>query len=142
MTPSHSFILQCRPGEWISKPAEGKHYKVDLDLHVVDGSGRVLPEFELMCEAIYNDIQSAHGSGATALKEIHRIESAETDLIESDGNAWVTHITRDKVWFEGLYSQGEGGDVSFEQYKLAVQTYVRFLADPEHKPIEVEFPSQ
>jgi hypothetical protein len=30
--------------------------------------------------------------------------------------------------------------VSFEQYKLAVQTYVRFLADPEYKPIEVQFP--
>ncbi|MDP1683809.1 hypothetical protein [Hydrogenophaga sp.] len=51
------------------------------------------------------------------------------------------NITRDKVWFEGLYSQGEGGEVSFAQYKLAVQTYVRFLADPEGQPIEVEFPA-
>lgn len=31
--------------------------------------------------------------------------------------------------------------MSLEQYKLAVETYVRFLADPEQKPIEVEFPS-
>lgn len=50
--------------------------------------------------------------------------------------------TRDKVWFEGLYSQGEGGEVSFAQYKLAVQTYVRFLADPEGKTIEVAFPDR
>jgi hypothetical protein len=53
----------------------------------------------------------------------------------------VAHITRDKVWFEGLYGQGKGGEVSFAQYKLAVQTYVRFLADPEGKAIEVAFPS-
>ncbi len=53
----------------------------------------------------------------------------------------MAHITRDKVWFEGLHSQGEGGEVSFAQYKLAVQTCVRFLADPERRPIEVPFPS-
>lgn len=74
------------------------------------------------------------------MREIDRIESGKVDLIEADGNAWVAHITRDKVWFEGLYDQGEGGEVSFEQYKLAVQTYVRFLRDPEHKPAEVELP--
>ena len=51
------------------------------------------------------------------------------------------NITRDKVWFEGLYSQGEGGEVTIAQYKLAVETYVRFLADPERKPIEVDFPA-
>ena len=95
-----------------------------------------------MCAAIYEDIQSAEGSGATALEEIRRIESGETELIEADGNAWVAHITSDKVWFEGLYSQGEGGEVSFAQYKLAVQTYVRFLADPEGKTIEVAFPDR
>ena len=94
-----------------------------------------------MCAAIFNDIQSAQGSGATALEEIGRIESGEEELIKADGNAWVAHITRDKVWFRGLYSQGEGGEVTFEQYKLAVQTYVRFLSDPQRKPIEVKFPS-
>jgi hypothetical protein len=104
--------------------------------------GKCVTAFEMMCEALMSDIQSAEGSGADALKEIARIESGETDRIEADGNAWVAYITRDKVWFEGLYSQGEGGEVSFAQYKLAVQTYVRFLADPEHKPIEVEFPDR
>ncbi|QRR33824.1 hypothetical protein JNX00_19640 [Hydrogenophaga sp. YM1] len=99
------------------------------------------PQFRMMCSAIMSDIQTAEGSGAIALKEICRIEAGEIAYIESDGNAWVAYITPDKVWFEGLYSQGEGGEVSFAQYKLAVQTYVRFLADPEHKSIEVEFPS-
>jgi len=98
------------------------------------------PRFRLMCNAIMGDVQSAEGSGADFLKGIALIESGATKLIEADGNAWVAHITRDKVWFEGLYNQGEGGEVSFAQYKLAVETYVRFLADPVGKPIEVVFP--
>jgi len=141
MTTHHNFVLQCRSGEWITKPAEGKHYKVDLDLHVIDKTGRVLPEFELMCESIYNDIQNPEGSGAATLEAIRKVESEESDLEELGGNAWYTFISASKVWFEGQYNQGEGGEVSFEQYKLAVQTYVRFLADRERKPIEVEFPS-
>lgn len=99
-----------------------------------------MERFELMCEAIHSDIQNSEGSGATAMREIQRIEIGEADKIESDGNAWVTHITPIKVWFEGLYSQGTGGEVSFAQYKLAVETYVRYLADPERRPIEVPFP--
>lgn len=141
MSTKNQLFLRCRPGDWIVKPEEGKHYKVDLDLHVYDGLGNLLPAFELMCGAIYSDIQSAKGSGANFLEGIRQIEAGETSYIEADGNAWVAYITPDKVWFEGLYSQGEGGEVSFAQYKLAVQTYVRFLADPEHKPIEVEFPN-
>ncbi|MFN3296945.1 hypothetical protein [Caldimonas sp.] len=139
---SPHLTLVCRPKIWTTDTQQGKHYSVDLDLHVVDAKRTVVPEFEMMCEAIDSDIQSAEGSGATALEEIRRIESGEAERIESDGNAWVTYITRDKVWFEGLYGQGEGGEVSFAQYKLAVQTYVRFLADPQHKPIEVDFPDR
>ncbi len=101
-----------------------------------------MERFRFMCDAIHSDIQSSEGSGASALEEIRRIEAAEIEKVEADGNAWVAHITRDKVWFEGLYEQGEGGEVSLAQYKLAVQTYVRFLADPEHKPIEVPFPER
>jgi len=109
---------------------------------VFDESGVILSRFELMCDAIMSDIQTAEGSGADFLEGIRCIESGEADLIEADGNAWVAHITRDKVWFESLYSQGEGGEVSLAQYKLAVQTYVRFLADPERKTIEVPFPER
>jgi hypothetical protein len=100
-----------------------------------------VPEYQMMCESIMGDIQSAGGSGAAQIENVRRIEHGETAKIEAGGNAWVTHLTRDKVWFEGLYGQGEGGEVSFAQYKLAVQTYVRFLADPEHRPIEIVFPA-
>lgn len=99
------------------------------------------PNFRLMCSAIMSDIQTATGAGACVLEWIRKVESGQIDFADMDGNAWVMNISRDKVWFEGLYSQGEGGEVSFAQYKLAVQTYVRFLDDPEHKPIEVDFPS-
>jgi hypothetical protein len=109
-------------------------------LDVVDESGKFVEQFMLMTAAMFDDIQSAEGSGAQALAEIRKIEAGEVDKIEADGNAWVAHITRDKVWFEGLYSQGEGGEVSLAQYKLAVETYVRFLSDRERKPIEVPFP--
>jgi hypothetical protein len=108
---------------------------------VVDEHGQNVERYEFMCAAVDNDIQGAEGSGATALGEIRRIEAGEVDRIEADGNAWVMYITPDKVWFEGLYGQGEGGEVTFAQYKLAVHAYVDFLADPEHKPIEIEFPS-
>ena len=94
-----------------------------------------------MCIAIEDDIQTAEGSGACVLEWIRKVESGEIDIADVDGNAWVMNITRDKVWFKGLYSQGEGGEVTFAQYKLAVETYVRFLADPERKPIEVDFPA-
>ncbi|MEW6099368.1 MAG: hypothetical protein AB1666_09310, partial [Pseudomonadota bacterium] len=126
----------------VRRPAVTNGYTREvMALHVYDSSGDIAPQFEMMCEAIYCDIQSAEGSGACNLEWIRKVESGELDLADVDGNAWVAYITRDKVWFEGLYSQGEGGQVSFEQYKLAVQTYVRFLADPQRRPIEVEFPA-
>ncbi|HYP86393.1 hypothetical protein [Variovorax sp.] len=103
--------------------------------------GALVEKFELMCAAIDCDIQTAEGSGACVLEWIRKVESGEIDIADVDGNAWVMNITRDKVWFEGLYSQGEGGEVTIAQYKLAVETYVRFLADPERKPIEVDFPA-
>jgi hypothetical protein len=128
------FILRCMPRISIQGGS------VDINLHVLTMRSRVVEHYELMCAALTEDIQSAEGSGAQALAEIRRIEAGEVDKIEADGNAWVAHITHDKVWFEGLYSQGEGGEVSLAQYKLAVETYVRFLSDRDQKPIEVPFP--
>jgi hypothetical protein len=118
----------------------GQQY-LNRTMGVSDKDGNILERFDLMCAAIQDDIQHPEGSGAQALEEIRKIESGITDRIEADGNAWVTFITPQKVWFEGLYSQGEGGEVSLAQYKLAVQTYVQFLFDPERKPIEVPFPA-
>jgi hypothetical protein len=108
---------------------------------VINSDQEFVVPFRLMCAAIDDDIQTAQGSGAEALEELRKIEAGETHYIAADGNEWITHISRDKVWFEGLHNQAEGGEVTFEQYKLAVQTYVRFLDDPELKTIEVNFPA-
>jgi hypothetical protein len=101
-----------------------------------------VPAFQMMRDAITSDIQNPEGSGAAALKAIQKVESGESAQEELGGNAWSTYITPQKVWFEGYYNQGEGGEVSLAQYKLAVQTYVRFLSDPEQKCIEVAFPAE
>jgi hypothetical protein len=131
--------LRIRPPRM--RLVEGKQHRGST-IDVLDASTQPLKKFFLMAAALNEDIQTSEGSGTTALDEIRRIETGEVEKIEADGNAWVTHITRDKVWFEGLYEQGKGGEVSFAQYKLAVQTYVRFLSDPELKPIEVPFPDE
>ena len=72
MSTKNQLFLRCRPGDWIVKPEEGKHYKVDLDLHVYDGLGNLLPAFDLMCGAIYSDIQSAKGDLISVTKT-HKI---------------------------------------------------------------------
>jgi hypothetical protein len=134
-------ILRCHPRVHLGYQ-EGRSLGLSRTVDVLDENGEAVHQFDLMCAAIDQDIESAEGSGSDFLEVIRRIEAGEVERIEADGNAWVAHITRDKVWFEGLYNQGKGGEVSFAQYKLAVQTYVRFLADPERKPIEVEFPPE
>lgn len=111
-----------------------------FDIEIFRGNVSANEKYGFMCAAIDSDIESATGSGAKALEELRRIQAGEIAKIESGGNAWVTHITPSKVWFEGLYSQGTGGEVTFAQYKLAVETYVRFLSDPERVPLEVPFP--
>jgi hypothetical protein len=108
---------------------------------VLDENSVTIPRFDFMCSAIDCDIQHPEGSGAGTLKAIQDVESGRLPEEELGGNAWTTLITPSKVWFEGHYSQGEGGEVSLAQYKLAVQTYVQFLFDPERKPIEVPFPA-
>lgn len=113
---------------------------VDWNMHVLTLKARVVERFELMCMAICEDIQNPDGSGQDFLGAIRKVESGEADRIPASGNAWSTHLTRNEVNFEGHYSQGEGGEVSLAQYKLAVETYIRFLRDPERKPVEVVFP--
>ncbi|WP_302174904.1 hypothetical protein [uncultured Hydrogenophaga sp.] len=101
---------------------------------------RCEPKYLIMCQAITSDIQTAGGSGVTALREIQMIEKGEKSIIKSEGNAWITCITPTKVWFEGLYEQSGGDALSFAQYKTAVEAYVRFLSNPEGTTIEVAFP--
>lgn len=108
-------------------------------LEVVDPTGGSTPSFRLMCVAITDDIQSAEGSGADVLEVIRRIEHGEIAHAELDGNAWVAHITKDKVWFESLYNQASEGEVEFELYKRTVEVYVDFLKNRGHKAISENF---
>lgn len=98
------------------------------------------PKFHMMCSAIMSDIQTAEGSGAATLHAIQRVKSSLSSVEALGGNAWYTLISKAGVRFEGQYDQGEGGEVTLAQFKLAVETYVRFIADPECTPIEVVFP--
>ncbi len=96
--------------------------------------------FGIMCVALRGDIQSADGSGADAIGAIRNIEDGTETYIEADGNAHIAFITPHEVWFGNLYVDVDESPVSFRQYKLAVETWVKFLADPERKPIVVPFP--
>lgn len=101
---------------------------------------RCVPHFWFMRDAVHTSIESSDGLNPAPLRAIRMVEAGELVETSTVGTGWIAHLTRKKVWFEGLCDQGEGGEVSFAQYKLAVETYVRFLADPEHKTIEVPFP--
>ncbi len=96
--------------------------------------------FGVMCVALRGDIQSAQGSGVKMLNALRDIEAGKINYLEADGNAFVMYITPHEVWFECLYDDVDESPVSFRQYKLAVETWVKFLADPERKPIVVPFP--
>jgi hypothetical protein len=108
-------------------------------IFVRDAFGVNVISYGLMCEAIDRDIQNSCDV-ICVMNWIEKVEAGQLDLAGVDGNGWVINITRDKVWFEGLYSQGEGGEVSLSQFKLALETYLQFLNDPERKTVEVEFP--
>ncbi|RYZ84078.1 MAG: hypothetical protein EOP06_18760, partial [Proteobacteria bacterium] len=69
-----------------------------------------------MCEAIDSEIQNSCDV-ICVMNWIEKVESDQLDLADLDGNGWIMNIAREKVWFEGLYSQGEGGEVSLSQFK-------------------------
>ncbi len=77
--------------------------------------------------------------GASALEAIRAIEEGTESYIEADGNAHIAFITPHEVWFQNLYIDIDESPVSFRQYKLAVETWVKCLADPERKPIVEPF---
>ncbi len=99
-----------------------------------------IARFQSMCSALMSDIQSADGSGADFIAAIRDIEAGTETYIKADGNAHIAFITPHEVWFGNLYVDIDESPVSFRQYKLAVETWVKFLADPERKPIVVRFP--
>lgn len=100
-----------------------------------------IPRYRMMCDSIMADIQSLDGAGKAVLANIEKIETREASELWFSGNAWEVQMCPEIVTFEGLYGQGSGGGVTLEQYKIAVQTYVKFLGDSEHGVIEIPFPS-
>ncbi|MEJ7932626.1 hypothetical protein WG922_21865 [Ramlibacter sp. AN1015] len=114
--------------------------QVTRKISVIDNDRNIVEPYDLMCACLDSDVQTVEGSGALFMHWLRKIEAGEVGFIDFGGNGWTVNANRDKVWFEGLYSQGEGGEVSFAQFKFALETYLKYLADPQHKPIEVEFP--
>jgi hypothetical protein len=118
----------------------GERRGLSREIHIVDGNGNQRQEYEFLCASIDSDIESADGSGATAIKLIKEVETSLSAEIHREGNEWITHISQNKVWFEDKFSDDKGGDVSLEQYKFAIETFVRYLTDPTRTAIEVDFP--
>ncbi len=98
----------------------------------------IIPQYEFMCAAVDDAIHAKYL--AAELDDILQIELGRVDEIEEETEGWLFWMNRNGVRFEGKFNQGEGGQVSLAQFKLAVETYLRFLQDPERKPIEVAFP--
>lgn len=92
-------------------------------------------EFDLMCEALDCDVQSARGAGSAMLALAARVASGEPGSAEVDGNGWFIHLSPDQVWFEGLYDQGAGGHVPMEVFRAVLSTIVEFLSDSLRKPL-------
>ena len=127
-----SKILRCMPKIMIGGGS------VDYDLHVLTLKAEVIPQYEFMSAAV----DEAHDSEVLNawLAAIEKIETGVEKEIEKSTEGWVFVLSPNSVHFAGEFDQGTGGQVSLAQFKLAVQTYLRFLQDPEHKPIEVAFP--
>ena len=89
-----------------------------------------------------DDLHSARVIQDSDLENIRKIESGEVNVIVVSGNAWEVTFTRAGVSFEGLYDQGKGGQVTLQQYKFAVSTYMQMFKDPEHRAIELDFPEE
>jgi len=127
-----SKILRCMPKIMIGGGS------VDYDLHVLTLKAEVIPQYEFMCAAV----DEAHDIEVLKvwLAAIEKIEAGVEKEIEKSTEGWVFVLSPNSVLFAGEFDQGTGGKVSLAQFKLAVQTYLRFLQDPERKPNEVVFP--
>ena len=130
-------ILRC-----ITKIYLNQTFSVDCDLHVLTPKAVPVDHYEMMCGAINEFIDAEYGD--LVLEKIKQAEDNLVESIEAEGHAYICQITPLVVTFEFQYGENgpeKGGEVSLAQFKLAVQTYLQFLRDPERKPIEVPFPA-
>lgn len=121
---------------------DGKEHR-DSIFDVLDASGNSVEQFFLMCVTLEEVVYQAQTCEAL-LADIAQVERGEIKKAGTGLNARALEFTKDGAvfWFEfGPDGEETGGNVSLAQLKLAVETYARFLTDPERKPIEVEFPS-
>lgn len=130
--------LRCIDGVRINKT-----YSEDYDLHVITPKAVPVSHYELMCGAIHSLRHDQYVEAV--LKEIQEVERGTKDVVEevTEAEAYIFWLTRGGVSFEFKYGESgpeKGGEVTLAQFKLAVQTYLQFLRDPERRPIEVPFP--
>ena len=81
-----------------------------------------IERYQSMCSSLMSDIQSAEGSGASALEAIRAIEEGTESYIEADGNAHIAVITPHEVWFQNHSIAIDESPASFRQYKQDVET--------------------
>ena len=121
--------------------ALGNKRGLSKQIAVKNIDGAVAPAYEMMCGAIDEFIDIEYGE--SVLQKIEQAQKSVSELIEAEGHAYICWLTPKCVTFEFQYGEHgpeKGGEVSLAQFKLAVQTYLQFLRDPERKLIEVPFP--
>jgi hypothetical protein len=122
-------------------------YSEDYDLHVLTPKAVPVSDYEIMCGAISSFPLHILKSGLEKISQIECYEIQQSS-IGIDATAAIFDAHKATFWFEFGFSKNyindgrgeEGGEVTLAQFKLAVQTYLQFLRDPERKPIEVPFP--
>ena len=138
-SPKNNFdhmILRC-----ITKIYLNQTFSIDYGLHVLTPKAVPVAHYEIMCGAID---EMGERALAWCLEEIKKLENDEVEEVDSSTEAYVFFLRKDRpISFEFQYGENgleKGGEVTLAQFKLAVQTYLQFLRDPERKPIEVPFP--
>ncbi len=109
----------------------------------------IVPAYAMMCAAIEAFPECFLESGLEKIAQIERGE-IEKSSIGLDATAVIFDARQATFWFEFGFTENyvddghgeEGGEVTLAQFKLAVQTYLQFLRNPDRKPIEVPFPPQ
>lgn len=115
---------------------------MDFDLHILSQKAYPIDKFEAMCECL-------NGFYASTLTEcskfISEIESGARYSGITGDNYFGVEITKDGAkFFADHINDGAvpTATCSLAQLKVAVETYLQFLNDPERKPITVPFPNE
>ena len=101
----------------------------------------IASQYIMMCTAIS---EMSERSLLWCLEKIQKLETDEIEEIDSSTEGYEFFLRKNgPIVFEFQYGENgpeKGGEVTLNQFKLTVQTYLQFLRDPDRKPIEVPFP--